>query len=211
MSRPVWGGSQTRVCGTGPQFIPFSLVGCGSQSYRAISASWRESDSRDLWLRPHQPVQSLRAAGQRPGNPGTNSRRGWHSLDSRLAQGDTLIVVSIDRIGRRGVAIRSLADNEQSWAQYLEADPDSPESFMGYTLAGIAAWVSDQELVSIRRTKAGLEKARADGRKLGAPRRLSEEQEAAVVEMVASGVSQRRVSRSFGVSPATVRRAVKRE
>ena len=84
------------------------------------------------------------------GASGTNSRRGWHSLDSRLAQGDTLVVVSIDRIGRRwldtmgnihdlqrrGVRIRSLAENEQSWAQYLDADPDSPESFLGYTLAG---------------------------------------------------------------------------
>ena len=79
-----------------------------------------------------------------------------------------------------------MADNEQSWAQYLDAYPDSPESFLGYTLAGFAAWVSDQELVSIRRrTQAGLEKARADGKKLGAPRRLSDEQEAAVIELVA--------------------------
>ena len=86
--------------------------------------------------------------------------------------------------------IRSLADNEQSWAQYLDADPESPESFLGYTLAGFAAWVSDQELVPIRRrTNAGLEKAKADGKKLGAPRRLSEEQEAAVIEMVASGAA----------------------
>ena len=71
------------------------------------------------------------------GTSGTNSRRGWHSLDSRLAQGDTLVVVSIDRIGRRlldtignihdlqrrGVGIRSLADNEQSWAQYPGCRP----------------------------------------------------------------------------------------
>ena len=35
------------------------------------------------------------------GTSGTNSRRGWHSLHSRLAQADTLVVVSIDRIGRR--------------------------------------------------------------------------------------------------------------
>ena len=48
-----------------------------------------------------------------------------------------------------GVRIRSLADSEQSWAQNLDAAPDSPESFLGYTLAGFAAWVSDQELVSI--------------------------------------------------------------
>ena len=115
---------------------------------------------------------------------GINSRRGWHSLDSRLAQGDTFVVLSIDRIGRRwldavgnihdlqrrGMRIPSLVDNEQSWAQYLDAAPDSPELFLGYTLVGFAAWVSDQELMSIRRcTKAGLEKARADGKKLGLP------------------------------------------
>ena len=247
---PWLSGSQTRVCDTGPQVTSFSLFRRGSQTYSAIRSSWRKRDTRDLRLRPHQPPQSLRAVGSDPetqrqqllaagvalshiyqdvgisGTSGTNSRRGWHSLDSRLAQGDTLVVASIDRIGRRwldtmgnihdlqrrGVRIRSLADNEQSWAQYLDADPESPESFLGYTLAGFAAWVSDQELVSIRRrTKAGLENARADGRKLGAPRRLSEEQEAAVIEVVASGVSLRRVARSFGVSPATVRRAVKRE
>ena len=28
------------------------------------------------------------------GTSGTNNRRGWHSLDSRLAQDDTLVVVS---------------------------------------------------------------------------------------------------------------------
>ena len=26
------------------------------------------------------------------GTSGTNSRRGWHSLDTRLAQGDTLVI-----------------------------------------------------------------------------------------------------------------------
>ena len=36
-----------------------------------------------------------------PGDSGTNSRRGWHSLDSRLGQGDTLVMVSIDGIWRR--------------------------------------------------------------------------------------------------------------
>ena len=160
------------------------------------------------------------------GTSGSSSRRCWHSLDARLVRGETLIVVSIDRSGRlwldnmsnihdlqrRGVRIRSLAGNEWPWAQYLHAAPDSPESLLGYTLASFAACMSDQELVSIRgRTKAGLEKAKADGKKLGVLRRLSEEQEVAAIEMMASGVSQRRVARSFGVSLATVRRAAKRE
>ena len=34
------------------------------------------------------------------GSTGTQERRGWHRLDARLAGGDTLVVVAIDRIGR---------------------------------------------------------------------------------------------------------------
>ena len=55
------------------------------------------------------------------GSIGTQGRQGWHQLDGRLAGGDTLVVVAIDRIGRtwqdivrticelrdRGVRIRS--------------------------------------------------------------------------------------------------------
>ena len=120
-------------------------------------------------------------------------------------------MVSVDRIGRgwldtmgnihdlrrRRVRIRSLGDNERAWAQYLDTAPDSPELFLVYPLASIVAWVSDRELVSIQcRTRAGLERANAGGKKLGAPRRLSGEQEAAVIEMVASRVSRRRVARA---------------
>ena len=35
------------------------------------------------------------------GSTGTRERRGWHRLNDRLAGGDTLVVVAIDRIGRR--------------------------------------------------------------------------------------------------------------
>ena len=174
MTRPCCVVSQTRVCDTGPQFTPFSLLRCGSQRHSAIRTSWRESVARVLRLRPHQPPQSHRAVRQRRGNPtsavagcgrgalshlsGCRDLRdqqpaGLALSGPRLAQGDTLVVVSIDRIGRRwldtmgsihdlqrrGVRIRGLADNEQSWAHYLDDDPDSPESFLGYTLAGFAA------------------------------------------------------------------------
>ena len=64
------------------------------------------------------------------GSTGTQERRGWHRLDNRLAGGDTLVVVAIDRIGRtwqdtvrsicalrdRGVKIRSLAEAEAQWS-----------------------------------------------------------------------------------------------
>ena len=90
------------------------------------------------------------------GSTGTQERRGWHRLDNRLAGGDTLVVVAIDRIGRtwqdtvrsicalrdRGVKIRSLAEAEAQWTRYLEADEGSPESFFGQILTMFAAWVA---------------------------------------------------------------------
>ena len=67
-----------------------------------------------------------------------NSRDQWHVLDELLAHGDVLVVAAIDRLGRRyletmwaiydlqrrGVRLRSLADNEVQWTKYLDADPD---------------------------------------------------------------------------------------
>ena len=74
------------------------------------------------------------------GTTGTQERRGWHRLNGRLAGGDTMVVVAIDRIGRRwpdtirsicelrdrGVKVRSLAEAEAQWTRYLEADDGSP-------------------------------------------------------------------------------------
>ena len=34
------------------------------------------------------------------GSTGTRERKAWHHLNTRLAGGDTLVVVAIDRIGR---------------------------------------------------------------------------------------------------------------
>ena len=107
-----------------------------------------------------------------------NSRDQWHVLDQQLAQGDVLVVVAIDRLGRRyletmwaiydlqrrGIKLRSLADNEVQWTKYLDADPDSPEAFMGNVLASMAAYVASQERQNIsRRTGAGLQAARDKG------------------------------------------------
>ena len=46
------------------------------------------------------PQNIFRDAGV-SGSTGTQERQGWHRLNGRLAGGDTLVVVAIDRIGRR--------------------------------------------------------------------------------------------------------------
>ena len=139
-----------------------------------------------------------------------NSRDQWHVLDELLALGDVLVAAAIDRLGRRyvetmwaiydlqrrGVRLRYLVGNEVEWTKYLDADPDSPEAFMGNVLASMAAYVASQERQNIsRRTRAGLDTARAKGVELGRPRRLASEQLEAIRQDVEKGMPVAAVAR----------------
>ena len=98
------------------------------------------------------------------GGIGTNSRAGWRALDSHLQAEDTLVVVALDRIGRRwldtlsatrdlrkrGVSIRSLADTEWSCIKYLESAPDSPESFIADRLISLISYPESTEGLGFR-------------------------------------------------------------
>ena len=119
MSSPGRVVSQTRVCDTGSQFTPFSLPCRGSQRNSAITISWTGAIPETYgYVRPSRPRVSELSGGDREtqrrqlmaagvalshiyqdvgvsGTSGTNTRRGWHFLDSWLPQGDTLVVMSI--------------------------------------------------------------------------------------------------------------------
>ena len=97
------------------------------------------------------------------------------------------MVASVDRVGRgwidvmsiirelrgRGIRIRFLAGSEQPWTRYLDADPETPEAMVGDVLATLFTWAAQQELEAIRRrTKAGMDRARAAGKHIGRPKIL---------------------------------------
>ena len=160
------------------------------------------------------------------GSTGTLERKAWHQLDGRLAGGDTLVVAAIDRIGRRwpdtvrsicelrdrGVKIRSLAEAEAQWTQYLEADEGSPEAFFGQVLVMFAAWVADQELESVkRRTHEGLERARQGGKVLGPPRKFTPGQVETMRRMRDGDASPRQIAAEFQCSPSTILRTLRRQ
>ncbi len=155
------------------------------------------------------------------GGTGTNSRAGWRALDARLVSGDILVVVAIDRIGRRWmdtvnavrdlrtreVRIRSLAQSEATWVTYLASEPDTAEAVIGDILTTFMAWAAEQELQAVsRRTRAGLERARAEGKTLGPPPRVDDDQVEAMARLRREGQSFRSIGRIFGVSRTTVQR-----
>ena len=160
------------------------------------------------------------------GGTGTNSRTGWRALDAKLAAGDTLVVVAIDRIGPlleghwQSITVRDRSAPGRSrsgpWlpnrkpvsgSGYLDADPDTPEAVIGDILTTFMAWAAEQELQAVsRRTRAGLEKARAEGKTLGPPRIVDDDQVEAMARLRREGQSLRSIGKLFGVSRTTVQR-----
>ena len=160
------------------------------------------------------------------GGTATRSRQGWRAVNGKLRSGDVLVVAAVDRIGRRWtdtlsvlrdlrgrqVRVRSLALSEAQWMRYFDADPDTPEAFIGDILASFMTWAAQQELESIRRrTKAGLDKARAQGKTLGTPRKLSTEQVALAQRLKRDKVNNTQIGKALGVSRTTVRRYLQDE
>ena len=135
-------------------------------------------------------------------------------------------MVGIDRIGRRWmdtvnavrdlrareVRIRSLAQTEATWVTYLAAEPDTAEAVIGDILTTFMAWAAEQELQAVsRRTRAGLERARAEGKTLGPPPRVDDGQVEAMARLRREGQSFRSIGRVFGVSRTTVQRRLQEQ
>jgi DNA invertase Pin-like site-specific DNA recombinase len=105
----------------------------------------------------------------------------------------------LNRLEGYGVALKSL---REEWA---DGTPPS-----GKLMLTIIVAFAELERDTIRaRTKAGLQRARAEGKQLGHPRRLNGEFEALRADVLAGRISQREAGRRLGVSARTIARALR--
>lgn len=112
----------------------------------------------------------------------------------RSMTGAISTVLELDRLGVPVLSVR------EGWLD--TSGPVRP------LLVAIFGWVAEQERTRlIERTKAGLERARREGKRLGRPR-ASPVSVAAAVERVRAGASIREAAKAAGVNRETVRRAV---
>lgn len=128
-----------------------------------------------------------------------------------LGRGDTLTVVRIDRLGRsltdlvstlddlaaRGVHFRSLTEG---------IDTSTPLGRMFYQLA--AAFAEYERALIRERTCAGIDAARAAGRRIGRPPALTNEQREFARRLRTQGEGVATIARVLDVSPSTIRRAL---
>ena len=125
---------------------------------------------------------------------------------------DLVLFWSLDRFSREGVLetlqhLQRLTANGVEWWSLKEEYLRSIGVFRDAVLS-ILATVAKQERIRIsERVKAGLDRARANGKKLGRPRRVVDRGK--IAKLSAAGVSLRRIAGEVGVSPMTVSRALK--
>lgn len=135
-------------------------------------------------------------------------RAGFKALFTFARKGDTVIVAAIDRLGRNTIdvleTVEALAKKGVTVVSLREGfDLSTPTGKLMLTLL---AGVAELERENIKaRQMAGIEKARQDGRKLGAPK---QHDDAAIASWrKANSASIQATADHWKVSTATVKRA----
>lgn len=165
---------------------------------------------------PAPQIDALRTAGCDPiyidhASGTTMERTQWVECNRSLGRGDTLVVVRIDRLGRSLADLVETLDNLHTRGIQFHSltegiDTSTALGRMFYQLAG--AFAEYERTLISERTRAGLDAARAAGRRIGRPPALTEEQKTSARQLCAQGNSIAATARVLGVSRATIRRAI---
>lgn len=139
------------------------------------------------------------------------SRPGLDACLDFLRPGDTLVIQSLDRLGRRTTELLRLVDelSERDVSLCilsLGIDTGTPAGQM--VLSVMAALAQMERDVLAERTRQGLAAARARGRVGGRPRALTDEQTQVAAGWREAGRSWTEIARLLGTSERTARRRV---
>jgi DNA invertase Pin-like site-specific DNA recombinase len=141
-------------------------------------------------------------SGDRPG-----FKRMYADAHKRLFEG--VVFWSLDRFSREGVLptlqrLEQLTAYGVAWISFSEQYLDSTGPFKEAVVSIMAALAKQERVRLSERTKAGLERARAEGKPLGRPRKVLDRRK--VVEARKSGASYGEIAKLFGISRSSALR-----
>ena len=165
-----------------------------------------------------QQLDALTAAGVDPkrvysdklsGTSTREQRTGLAALLDYAREGDAIVVVGIDRLGRNAAevmtTIRELGERSIVLRSLREGIDTSNAT--GRMVAGVLASLAELELELGRERRAAAREARrARGQHIGRPKALDEKKAALAMRMHASGESASTIASAVGASRATVYR-----
>jgi DNA invertase Pin-like site-specific DNA recombinase len=167
-----------------------------------------------------QQLDALTAAGVKPNRVYTDKLSGTSSREQRpglaalldyAREGDAIVVVGIDRLGRNAAevmaTIRELRDRDIVLRSLREGIDTSNAT--GRMVAGVLVSLAELELELGRERRAAAREARrARGQHIGRPKALDASKTALAQRMHVSGESATTIAATLGVSRATVYRVL---
>lgn len=185
-----------------PRTFAYCRVSTADQSYEnqihEIQAAGFQVDSRRVIFET--------VSGSTP----AFERKGFLSLIARLEWDDVVIVTKIDRLGRNAMDVRAtverLAEMQVRVHCLALGGADLTSAAGKMTMAVIAAVAEFEKDLLRDRTNAGLVRAKAQGKKLGRPNSLTDEQQEAVRVRRKQGSSLGVLAKEFGVSRSAIQR-----
>lgn len=145
------------------------------------------------------------------GSTAIAQRPGFSKLMDRLEAGDVLIVTKLDRLGRDAIdvssTVKALAGMGVRVHCLALGGVDLTSSAGSMTMNVLNAVAQFERDLLIERTQSGLKRAKAEGKTLGRPATLSEQQKQAVRDGLVAGESVSALARKLGTSRQTVMRA----
>lgn len=140
------------------------------------------------------------------------SRPELERLLDKLREGDTVVIVKLDRLSRSVSDLLMIVQRIESCGAHLRSlrdpllDTTTPNGKLVFGLFGLlAAYERD---LTRERTLDGLAAARASGKRLGRPEALNGDQRESLVKLRREGWSYSKLARTFRVAKATVIRYV---
>ncbi|AOJ70293.1 MULTISPECIES: recombinase family protein [Burkholderia] len=145
------------------------------------------------------------------GSVSADQRPGFAQLLVRMEEGDVLIVTKLDRLGRNAMDVRTTVEGlaERGIRVHCLAlgGVDLTSAAGRMTMQVLNAVAEFERDLLIERTHAGIARAKAEGKALGRPSALSDEQRADVLRELDAGASVAALARQFGTSRQTIMRA----
>jgi putative DNA-invertase from lambdoid prophage Rac len=132
----------------------------------------------------------------------------FSNLLTRIRSGETLVVSKLDRLGRDAVdvmqTIRLLGDRNVKVVVVQLGSTDLTSAAGKLLLTMLAAVAEMERDLLIERTQAGLQRAKAQGKKLGRPAKTTDVQRQSIRDDLKTGISVSQMARQYCVSRATV-------
>jgi DNA invertase Pin-like site-specific DNA recombinase len=150
------------------------------------------------------------------GRKGRRERLGFDSLfkDARQRKFDLVLFWSLDRFSREGMAktiyyLKMFDDYKVKFHSFTEEYLNTDNEFISHILISVLSYFAELEAKKIsERTIAGLERARANGRKLGRPSRRDKYINE-IIRLRKQGYSNAYISRNLGIGINTLKRYIR--